>query len=666
MAIRRNQKAPLLCGFIIVNGAVAFQPAPNARRSRTHLVQNLDRTSSIITRIHLSNDDKLAELDEDLAREVEEALLLANGVWDATAEEEDEEAEIAAIADALTSAPVPPNEEEVAKEINVAPPRDEPSLFTSVMNDQIEVDDDDNDESSPLPPDSPPSVNALSFGESLQKSVSDEIDRLKNLLFGLQKDLEVTESNVQEAESAAETLKREIEESRLQREAVIREIENQFKKEKESLLQQLGSASEELNAVMDESAKNINKAREEASLVEKELLNQMEEFASSIKQVTDETVEINMEKEKILNSKQEKVDAVRKETEEKLLKYKAQLGEDGESIRIYNAKLKKRADEAEQKVRDIYDSVKKTRDERISLQQQIEVVETESLEQIATLEKQILEDDEEYTEYLTGERARIDKLISDAKGKYAAILEKEKAKRKSVEDDFEAVLAQKDEEGKAAIAAIESKAKAKLDELEEKHAAERMTIYQEKVEAVSAVRNEMLAQLKIEDAKLNAIHEEMQPKLESVRAEIAEVKAAFEQELEERKQVADVEKNLFLKRMETIKLEMQDKIDTQRREMDDEKSAFLREHNLLVDESEEECRRAWMELATLKKKVGDAGDKRNELITEVKRKSDLIEVYESDRSSFRKSLRLSFKVAREKIGRGTRRVLRREKETTDV
>jgi hypothetical protein len=392
----------------------------------------------------------------------------------------------------------------------------------------------------------------------------------------------------------------------------------------------------------------------------------MEEFASSIKQVTDETVQINMEKERILNTKQEKIDAVKKEAEENLLKYKAQLSEDGESLRIYNAKLKKRADDAEKKVRDIYNSVKKTREDRISLQQQIEDVETESLEQIATLEKQILEDDEEYTDYLTRERARIDKLISDAKGKYAAILEKEKAKRKSVEDDFEAVLAQKDEEGKAAIAAIESKAKAKLDELEEKHAAERMAIYQEKVEAVSVVRNEMLAQLKIEDAKLNAIHQEMKPKLESVRAEIAEVKAAFEQELDERKQVADVEKNLFLKRMETVKLEMEDKINTQRREMDDEKSAFLREHNLLVDESEEECRRAWMELATLKKKVRDAGDRRNELITEVKRKSDLIEVYKGDRSSFRKSLRLSFKVAREMIGRGTKRVLRREREKTDV
>jgi hypothetical protein len=42
----------------------------------------------------------------------------------------------------------------------------------------------------------------------------------------------------------------------------------------------------------------------------------------------------------------------------------------------------------------------------------------------------------------------------------------------------------------------------------------------------------------------------------------------------------------------------------------------------------------------------------------------LIALYESDRASFRKSLKLSFKVAREKIGNGTRRVLGREKETS--
>ena len=183
---------------------------------------------------------------------------------------------------------------------------------------------------------------------------------------------------------------------------------------------------------------------------------------------------------------------------------------------------------------------------------------------------------------------------------------------------------------------------------------------------MSAVRDEMLAQLKIEDEKLTAIHQEMQPKIDAVRAEIAEVKSVFEQELAERKRLADVEKTLFLKRMETVRSDMQNDIDAQRKEIDDEKNAFLREHNLLIDESEEECRRAWMELATLKRKVDDAGNKRNEMISEVKRKSDLIEVYESDRSSFRKSLRLSFKVAREKIGRGTKRVLGRSKETADI
>jgi myosin heavy subunit len=662
---RSHQRAPLLCGLIIARSVTAFQthspPLYDGRKFTSHH-QHLNAPSTSSTHLSLSNNDNLLEeLDKDLAREVEEALLLANDVWSNNEEVDEEEAEIAAIADALTSSPPAPNQ----REINISPPEQEPSLFTSVINNQVELDD-ESSSGPPLPPDGPPSPNALSFGESLQKAVLDEIERLKTMLFGLEQDLEVTESNVQEAESTAETLKREIEESRRQREAVIQEIETQFKKEKESLMEQLGSASAELASIIDESSKNITKAQTEASEAEKELLNQIDVFANSIKQATDETVQINMEKEQVINSRQATIDQVKKEAAENLLKYKAELSQDGESVRMYNAKLKKRADEAEKKVRDIYESVKQVREDRISLQQQIDDLETESLEQIATLEKQILEDDEEYTSYLAGERARIDKLISDAKAKYASILDKEKAKRKSIEDDFESVLKQKDDEGKAAISAIESKAKAKLDELEEKHAAERLAIYQEKVEAVSAVRDEMMAQLKLEDEKLNAIHGEMLPKLASVRSEIADVKAAFEQELAERRQVADVEKNLFLRRMETVRSDMDREVNAQRKEIEDEKYQFLKEHNLLLDASEEECRRAWMELATLKKKVGDMGEKRNILIEEVKRKSDLIEVYESDRASFRKSLRLSFKVAKEKIGNGTRRVLRRNKETSDV
>ena len=621
------------------------------------------RTSSL----SLSNDDNLAELDEDLAREIEEALLLANDAISAQVyeteedeiydEEVDEEAEIAEIAAALTSAPSPPK----MPEINVAPPEQEPTLFGSVLSDQVELDD---DVSSPLPPMDPPTVNAVSFGEALSKAVTDEIDRLKNLLFGLKEDLKETESNAVKAESTAEALKREIEESRQQRESVMKEIESQFAKEKKLLMEQLGSASTELQEAIDQSTEEIARAQSEASEAEKQLVARMDEFTASIKQFTEETVKVNMEKEQLLNSKQEKIDAVKRENSDNLAKYKATLSEEGEGVKLYNLKLQKRANEAEQKVRDIYDSVKKLREDRISLQQQIEDVERESLDQIATLEQQILEDDEEYTSYLAGERARIDKLITDAKAKYASILEKERAKRESIESDFEAELAQKDAEGKASIAAIESKAKSKLDNLEKQHSAERIAIYQEKVEAVNAVRNEMLAQLAIEEEKLTSIHEEMQAKIESVKEEIAEVKAVFEQELAERRQVAEAEKTMFLNRMEDIKADMEDKINTQRKIMETEKFEYLKEQNLLINDSEEECRRAWVELATLNQKVGEAGKKRNDLIGEIKEKSDLIALYESDRASFRKSLKLSFKVAREKIGNGTRRVLGREKETS--
>lgn len=669
MAVPRHQKASILCGLLISHGATAFQ----LQKSKAHQMHNDNGITPSTTRtiyttsLSLAEDKSLQDLDEELAREVEEALLLANEVWEQAdaSEEDDEEAEIEAIADALTSSPVLPKQPQSPEQPKVSPPEQEPSLFTSVINNQVELDD--SSEAPPLPPDGPPSLNALSFGENLQQTVTDEIERLKTMLFGLRQDLESTESSAVEAESTADKLKKDIEVSQQQREEVIREIENQFKKEKESLMDQLSDASNDLTAVIDESTRNITAAREEASATEKALLNRMDEFKSLMKQVTDDTVSMNIEKEQILNSKQENINNVKKEAADKLLKYKAELAEDGEDYRLYNAKLQKKANEAEERIRDIYDSIKKVREDRISLQQQIQDVESESLEQIATLEKQIMQDDEEYTKYLLRERARIDDLISESKAKYAAILEKEKSKRKSIEKDFEAVLEEKDAECQAVIADIESKAKAKLDKLEEDHAAERMAIYQEKVEAVSAVRDKMLVQLQVEDEKLNAIHEEMQPKIDNVQSEIAEVKAAFEQELSERRKLADVEKNLFAKRMETVRSEMREKIDAQRKEIDDEQYAFLREHNLLVDASEEECRRAWVQLATMKRKVGDAGAKRQELAVEVKRKTELIEVYESDRSSFRTSLRLSFKTARDKIGKGTRRVLRRsDKETTDV
>eukprot|EP00970_Alexandrium_tamarense_P017899 scaffold12346_cov69-Alexandrium_tamarense.AAC.1 len=77
--------------------------------------------------------------------------------------------------------------------------------------------------------------------------------------------------------------------------------------------------------------------------------------------------------------------------------------------------------------------------------------------------------------------------------------------------------------------------------------------------------------------------------------------------------------------------------------MQEEKDAYLEEQNDIIAESEEECRRAWIDLASLKKRLNDAGEEKKDLAGTVAEKSAIIEIYEEDRSSFRKSLRLSFK-----------------------
>ena len=59
--------------------------------------------------------------------------------------------------------------------------------------------------------------------------------------------------------------------------------------------------------------------------------------------------------------------------------------------------------------------------------------------------------------------------------------------------------------------------------------------------------------------------------------------------------------------------------------------------------------------------IVDARAQRDSMIDSVGEQGALIESYESDQKSFKKSLRLTARVAREKIGSKTRRLLRRDK-----
>lgn len=113
-----------------------------------------------------------------------------------------------------------------------APPSEDPpsSLFSQTTSISMEdvVNDDANSTDGPRPPESPPSAKSVNFGETLQKAVVDEMDRLKNLLFGLNQDLEETKSRAEEAEQAAEKLRLDIEASKKEREDTVKKIEEEF------------------------------------------------------------------------------------------------------------------------------------------------------------------------------------------------------------------------------------------------------------------------------------------------------------------------------------------------------------------------------------------------------------------------------------------------------
>ena len=55
--------------------------------------------------------------------------------------------------------------------------------------------------------------------------------------------------------------------------------------------------------------------------------------------------------------------------------------------------------------------------------------------------------------------------------------------------------------------------------------------------------------------------------------------------------------------------------------------------------------------------LNDTDDEKRRMEDTIADKAALIESYENDRTSFRKSVRLSFKVAREKIGSKAKRVI---------
>lgn len=184
------------------------------------------------TRLSLSKDDGgvtdlIVDLDKDLAREIEDALSLAQEALANEIEEEGEldEEDIDEIANMLLetppiapptqpAVPVPPKEEPPI--IPPLPPQEEPSI--ELMEQQQQ----------PLPPQSPPPADAISFAESLQKKAAEELDKLKLSIFGVEDELTKTETNIVKEEEMADKIKKEIEDSIQKRKDMVKRIEDEF------------------------------------------------------------------------------------------------------------------------------------------------------------------------------------------------------------------------------------------------------------------------------------------------------------------------------------------------------------------------------------------------------------------------------------------------------
>ena len=621
-----------------------IKPIPSRLRA-------LDRVRNTIHLFSSINDDVSSDIDaleSELAAEIEAALELAQQAIEGSTEEGLDE-----VANLLLEAP--PN-------LIPAPPEDVPteSVISSVLDDEPEdTIKEEEAQKQPLPPTTPPPPppQTISFGETLQKAAMEEAEKLKKLLFGIKEDISETEARVEEAKGTADALKLEIEASIKERDETVKTIESEFAAEKERLAKEIGTASADLQSVIDESTKSIADAQSEATRADEALVSKMDSLASAIKEITSEVIGTKKEKEEIQETKPSRLNKVVQEAKENMLGVKKSIEFDKTYLNSVNADLVQMAEEAESKVKEAYDAAAIIRNERVSLQDQIDTVERSSLSQIAELEQQLVEDGAFYAKLLESERARISKVIDDAYQKYGEIVGKEEAKRKSVEADYASQLSQKEKEGRTAIDAIEAKVNDKLDALEAKHSKERIGIYQQKIEAVAAERDVMLADLAVESAKLETVRAKMDVKLNRVRTDVVGVKAAFEQELKKRRLLAEEERQELLGRIEDVRSDMTNKIIAQQESMETQKSAYIDEQDAAIVKSEEECRQAWSELATLKQTLNDTNEEKSRVESTVADKAALIESYENDRTSFRKSVRLSFKVAREKIGSKAKRVI---------
>ena len=502
----------------------------------------------------------------------------------------------------------------------------------------------------------PQPIPLISIGLDMAAEAAVEIERVRNAIFGVEGELAVVKANTAREEEITMKMKNEIEASIKDREEMVQRINFEFATEAAMLVDVMESASLELSAVLDECAQNITEANAKVTDSEKGLISRVDSFKASIDKVRSEIMEINMDKEQIERSKQTILEKIALEGKNKMSQMKRSFNVDNNFARTVNAERSTKADEAEQKVRDVLDQMILIRSERVSLQQQLVDVENKALEEISFLQREIEQDEKRYANALQKEQERLDNAIDVAYQAYAAQIVTKISKRKAVEADLKERLRPISMKLTAAKAKQEARVKEYLDKLEEKHKRERIEIYKEKFKAVSAIREKMTAELTVEYAKIDEMKTMMQAKIDAVDKQTAKVKADFEMEMTKRRQLSKDNESVILNELEDIKSDMMDKIKTQRRIFEEKKAAYSDDMNIKISDSDNKLRSAWKELASIKSSYSDLNAKRDSVQTDVAKSQALIDAYENDRDSFRKSFRLTVKVAKDKV---KRKLLRR-------
>lgn len=625
---------------------IAIHVARYQQTASTSTLTNTVRVDKLRLKISQTDDDAemtkdIETMDNDLISEIDAALALALDALAAPDEDDDEidlsldEDDIDSIANMLLETPriktpMPP------------PPSIKPQPIPLITLGLEMLGEDD------------PEVADVSFTENLQKMAAEaavEIERVRNAIFGVEGELAEVKANTAREEVMAMTMKNEIEASIKDREAMVQRINFEFATEKAMLVDVMENASLELSAVLDECAQNITDANAKVTDSEKGLISRVDSFKASIDKVRSEIMEINLDKEQIERSKQTILEKLALDSKNKMAQMKRSFNVDNNFARAVNAEQLKKADAAEQKVRDVFDQMSLIRSERVLLQQQLVDVENKALEEISSLQQEIELDDERYANALQKEQERLDNVIDVAYKGYAAQIVKKISKRKAIEADFKDRLRPIRMKLAAAKAKQEASVKEYLDKLEEKHKRERIEIYKEKFNAVSAIRNKMTAELSIEYAKIDEMKTITQVKIDAVDKQTAKVKADFEMEMTKRRQLSQESESVILNQIEDIQLDMMDKIKTQRLIFEEKKATYSDDMNIKISDSDKKLQSAWKELASIKSSYSDLNAKIDSVHTEVAKSQALIDAYENDRGSFRKSLRLTVKVAKDKVKR---------------